>query len=132
MIEDSIRCHALTNADLNDFIDDRLYLTTDHSSTDDYILLRVINDTTDIELHLEDGQSTAIIQFDCYSQSASQAKKIAKEMTKTFNKKGFIEKDIKVQFGMQQHRIPDFEPDTGLYRESLNYIFNYNFITNED
>ena len=132
MIENSLRNHAIIDNDLVQLIDDRFYLTTNHTATDNYILLRVVTDKTPIELHLEDGQSSATIQFDCYSKSALQAQIIAKAINETFNKKGFIDEVIKVQLGIKEHRIPDFESDTGLYRESLNYIFNYHFITNSE
>jgi len=128
MIEDSIRAKAILVAALTDIIGNQFHLTTKHNSKDKYVLLRVTNDVTPIELHDEDNQSEASIQFDCYSKRAATAKLIAKQIDLIFNKKGYEDNEIKVQSALKQGRIPDFETDSGLYRESLDYVFYYNKI----
>ena len=126
MIENSIRAHALNSAELTALIGSNFHLTTGHSSIDNYVLLRVIDDETPIEVQLENNQSEAAIQFDCYSSNPQTAQAIAKEIDNTFNKKGFADTAIKVQFAKKERRFPDFETDSGLYRESLDYVFYYN------
>ncbi|HAU91710.1 MAG TPA: hypothetical protein DCW59_05070 [Alteromonas sp.] len=125
MIENSIREHALNSNELRALIGSKFHLTTKHNSQDNYVLLRVISDETPIEVQLENNQSEAAIQFDCYSQNPPTAQAIAKAIDNIFNKKGFADTSIKVQFAKKESRLPDFETDSGLYRESLDYVFYY-------
>ena len=131
MIENSIRTKALASAALTALIGDALHLTTNHNSDDNYVLLSVINDDTPIEIHMEDNQSEALIQFDCYSKLPANAKAIAKELANIFNKQGFVDDEVDVQLALKQGRIPDFETGSHLYRESYEYIFKYHTINNE-
>lgn len=126
MIENSIRAFAIQNSELNALINSKFHLSVGHNSKDNYVLLRVINDSTPIEVQLENNQSEAAIQFDCYSKTPQTAQDIAKAIDNIFNKKGFADTAIKVQFAKKERRFPDFEPDSGLYRESLDYVFYYN------
>jgi len=126
MIENSIRDRALQSEALTDLIGSNFHLTANHSSKDCYVLLRVTNDSTPVELHLEDNQSTANIQFDCYAKSAQAAKQIALEINNQFHKKEFRDLTVSVQLALKQNRIPDFDTDSSLHRESLDYVFYYN------
>ncbi|WP_350624607.1 hypothetical protein, partial [Pseudoalteromonas sp. 24-MNA-CIBAN-0067] len=72
-------------------IGNNLHFTTAHNSDDNYVLLSVITDETPIEIHMEDNQSEALIQFDCYSKTPATAKAIAKELATIFNKQGFVD-----------------------------------------
>ncbi|MBB1329459.1 hypothetical protein H5087_08880 [Pseudoalteromonas sp. SR43-7] len=131
MIENSIRTKALASSALSALIGNNLHFTVNHNSDDNYVLLSVITDDTPIEIHMEDNQSEALIQFDCYSKLPAMAKAIAKELDNIFNKQGFVDDDINVQLALKQGRIPDFETDSHLYRESYEYIFKYHTINNE-
>lgn len=131
MIENSIRNKALQSAALSSLIARRLHFTTSHNSNDNYVLLQLITDQTPIEVHFEDSQSEALIQFDCYSTSPETAKAIAKELANIFNKQGFSDSSVNVQLALKQNRIPDFETGSGLYRESYEYIFYYHNLNNE-
>ena len=131
MIENSIREQALKSTELTELIVKRFHFITKHKSADNYVLLRVISDDTPTELHLEDSQSEASIQFDCYSKPPVKAQLIAKAINNIFNKKGFEDASIKVQIAKHPNRIPDQEPDSGLYRESLDYTFYYHNISYE-
>lgn len=126
MIENSIRAKAMQATALTALIGNKFHLTTKHNSNDCYVLLRVINDSTPTELHLEDNQSEANIQFDCYAKTPQQAKAIAKEVNNLFHKKGYQDSDLVIQLALKQNRLPDFDTDSKLYRESLDYIFYYN------
>lgn len=126
MIEDSIRAHALTNGELASLIGDRFHLTINHNSDDNYVVLTVISDATPVELHMEDNQSEALIQFDCYSKDPKIKKDIAAAIDNTFNKQGFEDAELRVQLAIKQNRNPDFDSDSGLFRESLDYEFLYN------
>ncbi len=126
MIENSIRAFAIEQPELNALINSKFHLSVGHNSKDNYVLLRVINDSTPIEVQLENNQSEATVQFDCYSLNPQNAQAIAKAIDNIFNKKGFSDTSIKVQFAKKESRLPDFEPDSGLYRESLDYVFYYN------
>jgi hypothetical protein len=131
MIENSIRTKALASSALTALIGNNLHFTTDHNSDDNYVLLSVITDETPIEIHMEDNQSEALIQFDCYSKTPATAKAIAKELATIFNKQGFVDGVVNVQFALKQNRIPDFDTGSHLYRESYEYIFKYHTINNE-
>ncbi|MCC9659241.1 hypothetical protein P4S60_09225 [Pseudoalteromonas sp. Hal040] len=131
MIENSIRTKALSSQGLVALIGENFHLTENHNSKDNYILLTVIDDDTPIEIHMEDNQSEALVQFDCYSKLPVNAKAIAKEIESTFNKKGFVDTDVKVQLALKNRRIPDFDTGSKLYRESYEYIFHYHNIINE-
>lgn len=131
MIENSIRTKALASQALMAIIGSNFHLTENHNSKDNYILLTVIDDETPIEIHMEDNQSEAFVQFDCYSKLPANAKAIAKQIEVTFNKKGFIDTYVNVQLALKQRRIPDFDTDSKLYRESYEYIFYYHNINNE-
>ncbi|WP_105215698.1 DUF3168 domain-containing protein [Pseudoalteromonas sp. T1lg22] len=126
MIENSIRSHALKSVALTTLIARRFHLTPNHNSDSSYVVLQVITDTTPVEIHLEDNQSEALIQFDCYSASPQTAKAIAAEIEAIFHKQGFVDDAVKVQLALKQNRIPDFETGSSLYRESYEYIFKYN------
>ncbi|MBG9991599.1 MULTISPECIES: hypothetical protein [unclassified Pseudoalteromonas] len=131
MIENSIRTKALASSALTALIGNNLHFTTAHNSDDNYVLLSVITDETPIEIHMEDNQSEALIQFDCYSKTPATAKAIAKELATIFNKQGFVDGVVNVQFALKQNRIPDFDTGSHLYRESYEYIFKYHTINNE-
>jgi len=131
MIENSIRTKALASSALSALIGNNLHFTVNHNSDDNYVLLSVITDDTPIEIHMEDNQSEALIQFDCYSKLPATAKAIAKELDNIFNKQGFVDNDINVQIALKQGRIPYFETGSHLYRESYEYIFKYHTINNE-
>lgn len=126
MIEDSIRTHALTNSALTTLIGSRFHLTINHNSDDNYVVLTVISDPTTVELHMEDNQGEALIQFDCYSKDPQTKKDIAAAIDNTFNKQGFEDTELRVQLAIKQNRTPDFDSDSGLFRESLDYEFLYN------
>lgn len=126
MIENSIRTQALKTTTLTNLIGHNFHLNTKHSSLDNYVVLHVINDPVEIELHLEESQRDAVIQIDCFSKNPITAQLIAKQIKLIFNKKGFSDSEITVQLAILQNRTPDHEEDTGLHRESLDFIFKYN------
>lgn len=125
MIEESIRDRGLAFTALTDLIGRNMHITQNHNSDNNYVVVNVINDETPIEVQLESNQSEAAIQFDCYSKSAQSAKDIAKTIDTIFNKQGFADARVNVQFAKKESRLPDYEPDSGLFRESSDYIFYY-------
>jgi len=126
MIEDSIRRHALSSPLIQALIRDRLHLTTKHDSANDYVVLSVINDDTPVDTHLQDEQSEALIQFDFYSKKPQVAKDIARAFHTVFQAQRFSDPFVNVQMAIKQNRISDFESDTSIYRESVDYLFYYN------
>lgn len=130
MIENSIRTQALKFDGLTSIIKNNFHLTRKHNSDDKYVLLTVKDDPRNIELHMEENQRDALIQIDCYSKTPATAKLIALQVCLALNKQGFIDNDVNVQFAILQKRIPYFETDSGLHRESLDFTFYYNPITN--
>lgn len=128
MIENCIRNRAMLSVELKKLIGKSFHLTIKHKSVDNYVVLRVLSDETPIGLHMENSQSEAFVQFDCYSKDPWACKRIAKEIDKIFNTKGFADSEtrIDVQLALKKDRRPDYETDSGLHRESLEYEFHYN------
>jgi len=130
MIENSIRRYAMLSTELKLLIGNNFYLTTKHNTKSNYVLLRIISDNPDLDLHMDEGQNDATVQFDCYSKDPLTASEIAKTIDSVFNTVSFKDTLIKVQFALKQNRIPSYDEDAKKYRVSLDYAFYYNTISN--
>lgn len=126
MIENSIRTYALSQSVLTSLIAAGLHLTTKHKSDDNYVVLQVINDSSPTDLHFQSTQKEASVQFDCYSKNPLTCQQISAAVKAIFHTKKFTDADVNVQFALEQNRLPDFDNETGLHRNSLDYTFYYN------
>lgn len=122
----AIYSRLIADAALLPLVSDRIYPDVKTGSVSgDYLVYSEVGRDRPVELDLEPGQKSIRVQFDAYCADTVRRELIADTLSDLFSGASFSGSGVVVDRSFFRLEISGFEPETKLYRKTIEFIFYY-------